>query len=91
MAPSNKHDGKHDGDGAPTESGRRRAQRGLPLLPLRDIIVFPYMVVPLFARPLAPPRVVLTPAPVESAVATTIVPAVKSSLYEWPVSVPVLP
>jgi ATP-dependent Lon protease len=35
---------KHDGEGG----GRRRVHRGLPLLPLRDIIVFPYMVVPLF-------------------------------------------
>ncbi len=34
----------HDGEG----HGRRKAHRALPLLPLRDIVVFPYMVVPLF-------------------------------------------
>ena len=41
---------KNDGDSSSSGSsgGRRRAARGLPLLPLRDIIVFPYMVVPLF-------------------------------------------
>src|SRR5262249_33091219 len=44
MGTSSKQDGKHDGE----SSSRRRTPRGLPLLPLRDIIVFPYMVVPLF-------------------------------------------
>ena len=39
--PSSKN---HDGDG----HGRRKAHRALPLLPLRDIVVFPHMVVPLF-------------------------------------------
>ena len=34
----------HDGEG----HGRRKAHKSLPLLPLRDIVVFPYMVVPLF-------------------------------------------
>ena len=34
----------HDGEG----HGRRKAHRVLPLLPLRDIVVFPNMVVPLF-------------------------------------------
>src|ERR1700712_3277102 len=34
----------HDGEG----HGRRKTHRVLPLLPLRDIVVFPNMVVPLF-------------------------------------------
>ena len=34
----------HDAEG----HGRRKTHRVLPLLPLRDIVVFPYMVVPLF-------------------------------------------
>ncbi|MFO0579907.1 MAG: endopeptidase La [Polyangia bacterium] len=35
---------KHEGEG----HGRRKAHRVLPLLPLRDIVVFPFMVVPLY-------------------------------------------
>ena len=35
----------HKNDNDP---GDRRNKRALPLLPLRDIIVFPHMVVPLF-------------------------------------------
>src|SRR5581483_7520339 len=45
MSISSKHDGDH---GSPPKGGRRGGQRALPLLPLRDIIVFPHMVVPLF-------------------------------------------
>ena len=40
---------KSDGDPG-TPAGRRRAARSLPLLPLRDVIVFPHMVVPLFVE-----------------------------------------
>src|SRR3982751_952853 len=36
------------GDGDPKEDAPAAPKLPLPLLPLRDIIVFPYMVVPLF-------------------------------------------
>jgi len=29
-------------------NGKRTQQRTLPVLPLRDVVVFPYMVMPLF-------------------------------------------
>jgi ATP-dependent Lon protease len=40
---------KNDEDGMPTDSGPLKPPTGaIPLLPLRDIVVLPYMVVPLF-------------------------------------------
>src|SRR3954470_10398994 len=40
--------GKPEGDLPPADRGDDKKIRTLPLLALRDIIVFPYMVVPLF-------------------------------------------
>ena len=48
MGTNSRNDGDSSSSGSGSSGGRRRAARGLPLLPLRDIIVFPYMVVPLF-------------------------------------------
>ena len=43
----NDEDGPDSGDDA-TDATQTDGGRALPLLPLRDIVVFPYMVVPLF-------------------------------------------
>ncbi len=37
---------KHDGE--PAEEGQVRIPDSLPLLPVRDVVIFPYMIIPLF-------------------------------------------